>query len=77
MRASGRTLLVLKGHTAPLISAAFSPDSSTVVTCLEDHTARVWDACSGEMTARLEGQTPPGQLRRVQPRWPTHCHRPR
>ena len=47
--------LVLKGHTADLGGAAWSPDGSKVVTASSDHTARIWDAKTGAVLAVLAG----------------------
>jgi WD40 repeat protein len=33
----------------------FSPDGTRVVTASEDNTARVWNAASGQLLAKLEG----------------------
>jgi WD40 repeat protein len=44
-RANSR--LILRGHTAAITYAAFSPDGSKIVTASLDHTARIWDAHSG------------------------------
>jgi WD40 repeat protein len=41
---SGKALVTLKGHTGPVNSAFFSPDSTQVVTASSDRTARVWTA---------------------------------
>src|SRR5690242_7200036 len=35
-------------HRAAVTSARFSPDGARVVTASEDHTARVWDAMTGQ-----------------------------
>ncbi len=43
-----RERLVLKGHTAAVRSAAFSPDGKRIVTASFDTTARLWDAESGK-----------------------------
>ena len=45
----------LKGHDAPVTSAAFSADGARIVTASNDRTARVWDAGSGEMLRELKG----------------------
>jgi WD40 repeat protein len=34
----------LKGHAAPILHAAFSPDGTRIVTASADQTARLWDA---------------------------------
>ncbi|ETO04595.1 WD-40 repeat-containing protein, partial [Reticulomyxa filosa] len=38
-----------------VLNAKYFPDEHTIVTCLEDHTIRLWDANSGEEIQRLEG----------------------
>jgi WD40 repeat protein len=45
---TGRTRVVLSGHTQFLTAARFSPDGRFVVTASYDGTARVWDARTGE-----------------------------
>jgi WD40 repeat protein len=53
--ATGKHLLVLRGHILGLNHAAFSADSKRVVTSSEDETARVWDAQTGEEIFTLAG----------------------
>ncbi len=45
----------LKGHTKPLLSVAFSPDSKTVATGGWDTTIRLWDVATGKNTATFTG----------------------
>ncbi len=47
----------LRGHTAPIIAAAFSPTSDLIVTASEDKTARIWDADTGRSVSVLKGHT--------------------
>ena len=54
--ASGQPLATLKGHTAPVTSAVFSPDGQRILTASDDNTARLWDA-SGQPLATLKGHT--------------------
>jgi WD40 repeat protein len=53
--ASGENLLTLTGHTASIISVAFSPDGSTLVTGSHDSTTRIWDATNGQELLALTG----------------------
>jgi WD40 repeat protein len=46
--ATGRALVHFVGHTRGISDAALSPDGSRVVTVSLDHTARVWDAHTGQ-----------------------------
>jgi WD40 repeat protein len=45
----------LSGHTRPVLSAVFSADGKKVLTASRDHTARVWDAATGEVLITLTG----------------------
>ena len=55
--AQRRLLEVLAGHTGSVVSAAFSPDGTRVVTASDDGTARIWDAASGEELTLLRGHS--------------------
>jgi WD40 repeat protein len=44
-------------HHAEVRSAKFSPDGSRIVTASFDHTARVWDARSGQLLLTLTGHS--------------------
>ncbi len=39
---------VLRGHRGTVLYAAYSPDGSRIVTASADHTARLWDARTGQ-----------------------------
>ena len=49
--------VVLKGHTADLAGADFSPDGTKVVTASSDRSARIWDVKTGTVLATLGGHT--------------------
>ena len=51
--AGGRALL--RGHSGPVWSAAFSPDGRCAVTASADRTARIWEAATGKLLATLSG----------------------
>jgi WD40 repeat protein/serine/threonine protein kinase len=48
-------LKTLRGHLAPVVAVAFSPDGQRIVTGSYDHTARVWDAEQGAELMVLRG----------------------
>jgi WD40 repeat protein len=54
---SGKPLRTLKGHTAPVTSVAFSPDSTRALTGSRDNTAKLWDAKTGKEILSLPGHT--------------------
>jgi WD40 repeat protein len=45
----------LEGHTQSIISVAFSPDGTRVVSGSSDNTLRLWDAASGMHLDTLDG----------------------
>jgi WD40 repeat protein len=61
---TGEPRRTLRGHTAYIISAAFSPDGTRVVTSggPNDGTARIWDAQSGEQLAMTSKRPSDGRL---------------
>src|SRR5271165_908158 len=52
--ASGKEVLTLKGHTAPVNSVAWSPDTR-LATGSDDDTAKVWYAANGQELLTLRG----------------------
>jgi len=52
-----REIMVLRGHDAAVVQAAFSPDGSRIVTASRDGTARIWDALSGAELVVLDGHS--------------------
>ena len=50
-----RVRLTLKGHDDEVWSAAYSPDGKRIVTASNGHTAKVWDADTGEELFTLKG----------------------
>jgi WD40 repeat protein len=53
--ATGRELTRLQGHTQAVRHVAFSLDGQRLVTCADDHTARIWDAAAGKELRVLQG----------------------
>jgi WD40 repeat protein/tRNA A-37 threonylcarbamoyl transferase component Bud32 len=53
--ATGEELMVLKGHTGPVVAADFSPDGKHLVTASLDKTARLWNADTGKEAHTLKG----------------------
>ncbi|BCH23519.1 hypothetical protein MesoLjLb_33040 [Mesorhizobium sp. L-8-3] len=47
--------LLLRGHKGSVGSGMFSADGSRILTASSDHTARVWDAATGEQLMLLKG----------------------
>ena len=52
---NGTCLRTLKGHSDTVFSAAFSHDSSWVVSASGDRTAKIWDVSNGACLQTLEG----------------------
>ena len=52
---ASRIELTLRGHTADIWSAVFSPDGTRIATASDDGTARVWNATSGAELFSVHG----------------------
>lgn len=48
---------VLRGHTEGVQKIVFSPDGTLLTSTSSDHTAKVWDACSGSLRYTLAGDS--------------------
>jgi WD40 repeat protein len=47
----------LKGHTAKVLSVAYSPDGKTLASGSIDQTIKLWDVATGKEQATLKGHT--------------------
>ena len=56
---TGPRLDVFSGHSDAITAARFSPDGEIVLTTSLDHSARIWDAATGECLAALWGHVGP------------------
>jgi WD40 repeat protein len=45
------------GHSAPVVSAVFSPDETTIVSASSDNTIKLWDAANGREIQTLKGHS--------------------
>jgi len=52
-------MVTLKGHTAEITSAAYSPDGKRIVSASFDKSLRIWEAVSGQELLTLKGHTGP------------------
>jgi WD40 repeat protein len=55
----GQELLILQGHSAPLLTTNFSPDGKQLATTSQDTTARLWDGETGQLLHTFTQHTGP------------------
>ena len=61
--ADGRELARLRGHTAPILAAAYSPDGARIITSSRDRTLKVWDSAGRELMTLTGNGREPAHLR--------------
>lgn len=49
----------LNGHRGPVVSAAFNPSGTRLVTTGDDHTVNIWDVATGRLELSLTGHRAP------------------
>jgi WD40 repeat protein len=54
--ATGKLFATLEGHTLPVRSVAFSPDSKTLASAGQGATIKLWDVKTGKNTATLQDE---------------------
>ena len=57
--ATGKQVVILKGHENPVWYARYLPDGSGIVTASADSTARLWDAKTGAQVRTFQGHQGP------------------
>jgi WD40 repeat protein len=55
--ATGKVEQTLEGHSASVMSVAFSPDGSKLASGSHDDTVRVWNVATGKVEQTLEGHS--------------------
>jgi len=55
---TGDCLITLQGHTAWILSVAFSPDGQILASGSHDETIKLWDVKSGECLKTLRSKRP-------------------
>jgi WD40 repeat protein len=55
LAATGKEVLVMKGHSGLVNALAFSPDGKRLVSGSEDQTLKVWDLATGQALLTLRG----------------------
>ena len=58
-----KCLKTLEGHSHEVISVAYSPDGTKIISGSKDKTIKIWDANTGQCLKTLEGHT--GTVRSV------------
>ena len=52
-----KCLKTLEGHLLQVLSVAYSPDGTRIISGSEDNTIKIWDANTGECLKTLEGHS--------------------
>ena len=52
-----KCLKTLEGHSKYVLSVAYSPDGTKIISCSRDKTIKTWDANTGDCLITLEGHS--------------------